>query len=59
MGSNFHFVLYPTNQKKEINLVCVIRKKIENRSKPKSETTKPNKDKKNNKRSKKNRVKNK
>tara|TARA_B100000686_G_scaffold334399_1_gene401574 strand:+ start:2411 stop:3541 length:1131 start_codon:yes stop_codon:yes gene_type:complete len=30
MGSNFHFVLYPTNQKKEINLVCVIRKKIEN-----------------------------
>ena len=27
MGSNAHLVLYPVNQNKEINLVCVIRKK--------------------------------
>jgi len=29
MGSNVHLVLYPVNQSKEINLVCVIRKKLE------------------------------
>ena len=29
MGSNAHIVLYPINQKKEINLVCIIRKKSE------------------------------
>jgi len=29
MGSNNHLVLYPVNQQKEINLVCVIRKKTE------------------------------
>jgi len=29
MGSDAHLVLYPTNQQKEINLVCVIRKKLE------------------------------
>ena len=29
MGSDLHMVLYPTNQQKEINLVCVIKKKIE------------------------------
>ena len=29
MGSDAHLVLYPTNQKKEINLVCIIRKKSE------------------------------
>ena len=28
MGSKAHIVLYPINKKKEINLVCVIRKKI-------------------------------
>ena len=28
MGSDAHLVLYPTNQRKEINLVCVIRKKF-------------------------------
>jgi len=28
MGSNAHIVLYPINQQKEINLVCIIRKKI-------------------------------
>jgi len=27
MGSNAHLILYPINQKKEINLVCIIRKK--------------------------------
>ena len=27
MGSNAHLVLYPINRKKEINLVCIIRKK--------------------------------
>ena len=27
MGSNAHLVLYPINQRKELNLVCVIRKK--------------------------------
>ena len=27
MGSNTHLVLYPINQRKEINLVCIIRKK--------------------------------
>ena len=30
MGSNAHLVLYPVNQNKEINLVCVIRKKYKN-----------------------------
>ena len=30
MGSNAHVVLYPINQKKEINLVCIIRQKFEN-----------------------------
>jgi len=29
MGSNTHLVLYPINQQKEINLVCIIRKKLE------------------------------
>ena len=29
MGSNTHLVLYPINQQKEINLVCIIRKKSE------------------------------
>ena len=29
MGSNAHLVLYPINQGKELNLVCVIRKKSE------------------------------
>ncbi len=29
MGSNSHLVLYPINQKKELNLVCIIRKKNE------------------------------
>ena len=29
MGSDAHLVLYPINQKKELNLVCIIRKKIE------------------------------
>jgi salicylate hydroxylase len=29
MSSNAHLVLYPINQKKEFNLVCVIRKKLE------------------------------
>ena len=29
MGSGYHLVLYPTNQEKEINLVCIIRKKLE------------------------------
>jgi len=27
MGSNAHLVLYPINQRKELNLVCIIRKK--------------------------------
>jgi len=31
MGSNAHLVLYPMNQNKEINLVCIIRKKLENK----------------------------
>ena len=31
MGSNSHLVLYPTNQQKEINLVCLIRKKLKNK----------------------------
>ena len=30
MGSNAHIVLYPVNYQKEINLVCIIRKKLEN-----------------------------
>ena len=30
MGSNAHLVLYPVNQSKEFNLVCIIRKKIQN-----------------------------
>ena len=29
MGSDAHLVLYPINQKKEFNLVCIIRKKSE------------------------------
>jgi len=29
MGSNVHLVLYPINQKKEFNLICIIRKKLE------------------------------
>jgi len=29
MGSNSHLVLYPINQSKEFNLVCIIRKKTE------------------------------
>tara|TARA_B100000315_G_scaffold168631_1_gene157184 strand:- start:279 stop:1409 length:1131 start_codon:yes stop_codon:yes gene_type:complete len=29
MGSNTHLVLYPINQQKEINLVCIIKKKLE------------------------------
>jgi len=29
MGSDAHLVLYPINQRKEINLVCIIRKKSE------------------------------
>jgi len=29
MGSNTHLVLYPINQKKELNLVCILRKKSE------------------------------
>jgi len=29
MGSNAHLVLYPINQSKELNLVCIIRKKSE------------------------------
>jgi len=29
MGSDAHLVLYPTNQRKEINLVCIIRRKSE------------------------------
>ena len=29
MGSNTHLVLYPINQQKEINLVCIFRKKLE------------------------------
>ena len=29
MGSNAHLVLYPINKLKEINLVCIIRKKLE------------------------------
>lgn len=30
MGSDAHLVLYPINQRKELNLVCIIRKKTEN-----------------------------
>jgi salicylate hydroxylase len=30
MGSNAHLVLYPINQRKELNLVSIIRKKFEN-----------------------------
>ena len=29
MGNDVHFVLYPVNQKKEFNFVCVVRKKLE------------------------------
>ena len=29
MGSGVHLVMYPINQRKEINLVCIIRKKLE------------------------------
>ena len=28
MGSNTHIVLYPVNQKKEINIICIIRQKL-------------------------------
>ena len=27
MGSNLHLVIYPINQKNELNLVCIIRDK--------------------------------
>ena len=30
MGPDSHLVLYPTNKKKEVNLVCIIRKKLGN-----------------------------
>ena len=30
MGTNAHLVLYPINQKKEMNLVCIIRTKLKN-----------------------------
>ncbi len=30
MGANAHLVLYPINQKKEMNLVCIIRTKLKN-----------------------------
>ena len=30
MGSGVHLVLYPINERKEMNLVCVIRKKLQN-----------------------------
>ena len=36
MGSNAHLVLYPINQKKELNIVCIIRKKIEDNDSPKT-----------------------
>jgi len=29
MGSDFHIVLYPVNQKEDLNLVCIIRDKLE------------------------------
>jgi len=29
MGSDAHLVLYPTNQQKEINLICIVKKKSE------------------------------
>ena len=29
MGSDAHIVLYPVNQRNEINLVCIVRKKLE------------------------------
>ena len=32
LGSNAHLVLYPVNQSKEINLVCIIRKKLESKA---------------------------
>ena len=28
MGSNFHFVIYPINQNKEYNFICIIRKNL-------------------------------
>ena len=28
MGSNAHIVFYPVNQRREINLVCIVRKKL-------------------------------
>jgi len=31
MGSNFHFVIYPINQNKEYNFICIIRKKLNNK----------------------------
>ena len=30
MGSNAHLVIYPTNQNKELNIVYMVRKKLEN-----------------------------
>ena len=31
MGSNFHFVIYPINQNKEYNFICIMRKKLNNK----------------------------
>ena len=36
MGSNSHLVLYPVNQKKELNIVCIIRKKLNDQDLPKT-----------------------
>tara|TARA_B100000686_G_scaffold350977_1_gene448413 strand:+ start:917 stop:2047 length:1131 start_codon:yes stop_codon:yes gene_type:complete len=36
MGSNFHLVLYPINQKKELNIVCIIRKKLDDNDSPRT-----------------------
>ena len=30
MGPNAHLVVYPINQNNELNLVCIVRKKLEN-----------------------------
>ena len=32
MGSNAHIVLYPINQRRDINLICIIRKKLEEKN---------------------------
>ena len=32
MGSDAHIVLYPVNQRGEINLVCIVRKKLKDES---------------------------